>query len=74
MNKYNYTKQELFQNNKADLTLFDLPLSRRLPKSSERVLSLISYILSNIAKPTECLHKYNFIPLGQVYELSGETR
>jgi hypothetical protein len=41
MNKYNYNKQELIQNNKAALTFFDLPLPRRVPKSSERVLSLI---------------------------------
>ena len=52
---------------------FDLPFPRRLPNTSARVFYFIAYILNNMAKPTECLHKYDFIPFGQVQELSGET-
>ena len=66
------------ENNKfkkaRQILLFSIYLfARRLPKTSAGVFSFISYILNNMAKPTECLHKYDFIPFGQVQELSEET-
>ena len=62
-----------FKKARQILLFFDLPFPRRLPNTSARVFSFIAYILNNMAKPTECLHKYDFIPFGQVQELSGET-